>query len=544
MQLENKNKLFDFSLVLSIFLLFSIFIIKSYTGDALLYVCAVGSGWKSFHPHHLLFNLTGFLFHKCFRLLGYSGGALYPMQIMNAIFGSLTVYFFYLYAKSFLKDKTIAVLLSFVIVFSYGFWLNVSNPEVYISTLFFIALSLLLTDKMVNNPTLLLITCSAISTSLSMLYHQISIFFFFFAIFYILLSKLDLKNKIKTIVIYSTISFVLTAGVYMFVGYFVEGIRTARDFNYWLTRYAHQGEWGIWHGMSNIKASLKALFHVFYGGGGEEMFLKSLLKGNISFGNIYLTALFAGMAVSGIVFFYFAIKNFRIICDSLNWKIAAMTLWILMFGAFNTWWDPGNSEFALFLLFPLILIMGFLIEKISAKEIVKRIFLGIFVSFLFVFNFFGFIMSETKASSNGMLLITDFLKNRPKENQLILNLGISSYREMAHYNYFVPYKVDAIYLSEELKKANNNYAEYFINLKKLVDLNIKKGYKIYVDSKMLQPSAANIKDLNIRHPGLEAKEIASFVERYDLFVVVKDEKQDLLYQITGLKNEAKNKSFN
>src|SRR5690349_19570194 len=63
-----------------------------HTFDALSYIRDVDQrAGFFFHPHHLLYSPTGWLFWQLWRRLGYTGDAELPLQVLNNLAGALCI---------------------------------------------------------------------------------------------------------------------------------------------------------------------------------------------------------------------------------------------------------------------------------------------------------------------------------------------------------------------------------------------------------------------------------------------------------------------
>src|SRR5215213_3726717 len=95
-----------------------------HTFDALSYVTSVErKPWTEvFHPHHLAYGPLGVLALHAGRVLGYTGGAALPMQIVNALAGALGVALFYTIARRVTQRADVALAGALLLGGGYAYW--------------------------------------------------------------------------------------------------------------------------------------------------------------------------------------------------------------------------------------------------------------------------------------------------------------------------------------------------------------------------------------------------------------------------------------
>jgi hypothetical protein len=112
-----------------------------HTFDALSYVTSVErKPWTElFHPHHLAYGPLGALALASGRLLGYTGGAALPMQLVNALAGAFGVALFFALIRRISGRADIALVGALLLGGAYAYWYYAVEIEVYtVATLFLI----------------------------------------------------------------------------------------------------------------------------------------------------------------------------------------------------------------------------------------------------------------------------------------------------------------------------------------------------------------------------------------------------------------------
>src|SRR5215212_2786298 len=126
------------------FLLLAIYLAtltQVHTFDALSYVTSVErKPWTEvFHPHHLAYGPLGVLALHAGRMLGYTGGAALPMQVVNALAGALGVTLFYTIVRRVTRRDDLALVGAVLLAGGYAYWYYAVEIEVYtVAALFLI----------------------------------------------------------------------------------------------------------------------------------------------------------------------------------------------------------------------------------------------------------------------------------------------------------------------------------------------------------------------------------------------------------------------
>ncbi|MFH0775647.1 MAG: hypothetical protein V2A53_09215 [bacterium] len=143
-------------------------------GDARVQVTVVESTDLSLSPNHLLLTPTFRLVLSVCRYLGYQGDAFIPLQIFNAFFGAASIILFLGLLRNLKVTASWSLIGSFLMAYTYGYWLHSREVESSIIPQFFMILSLwllsCLSREKNNIKTLMVTIAGGISAAASVLY--------------------------------------------------------------------------------------------------------------------------------------------------------------------------------------------------------------------------------------------------------------------------------------------------------------------------------------------------------------------------------------
>lgn len=291
-----------------------------HTFDALSYTHDVETKppGQLYHPHHLLYGVTGRLAFDLAQNLGYEGRADTPIQFMNALAGALGVILLWLFGEHFTGKRWLPIGIAILIGMCYAYWFYATEVEVYTLAAVFIILTLWFLVRLERNPDRKEVIFAGLATTGAVMFHQTNIMFVVPVGVYFLL---DFRLR-KYLVLYIGVTALTVAIPYVAVGW-NSGFRDIHSYYDWLTGYAQTGQWG-----SNLNLdSLEAV--------------RAGLKNTISPENGTLAAIFYALAIIGLL------PGVRHVNKS--WIGLSFT-WLILYGAFFWWWEPWNIEFWIVLL--------------------------------------------------------------------------------------------------------------------------------------------------------------------------------------------------
>ncbi len=366
-----------------------------YGYDAIEYAYGAKLGHSLFHPHHLLYNAAGRLL-----LLAVSPyiavDAIGFLAAVNGVITALSVGLLCLFLHRVARSLPLAFGLSLLFAACRGITNMATSVEVYPATTLF-ELGALVLFVVRPRASLRSVIGMGLLSALASLFHQTGIFFVF-AMAYGLWRRDRLLRHASV--------FLLTAlgvcgGVYLWVGLVVEN-RPLLSLWKWITLYAHSNQYqlGLWgHGLrwESIPAAIQGCFqvitHPYYLENMDLQFRPSVSDSLFSLAVIGSLLLALRLSVTAL-----RSQRQRRSLSTENGKgsdssLAELRLrglvwvWLFIHGSFTFWWEPGNFEFWLLLLPPVILLLGDLWRHLDRRAHSVWLQFGAMIVLLAVGNF-------------------------------------------------------------------------------------------------------------------------------------------------------------
>ncbi len=124
-----------------------------HTFDALSYIRDVdGHTGFFFHPHHLLYSPTGWLFWQARRLFGYRGNSELALKVLNSLAGVVCACGLYCLTLRLTGRLAAAITAAGLLLFNYATWYYSVEVEVYMLALIWLLLALALLVELVTAP--------------------------------------------------------------------------------------------------------------------------------------------------------------------------------------------------------------------------------------------------------------------------------------------------------------------------------------------------------------------------------------------------------
>jgi hypothetical protein len=332
---------FDYLAIFSgVAVLYGLTLVKVHTFDALSYTNAVQAGRSNLttllNPHHLIYNSLGLIVFRVWTLLGWKGGALLPLQMLNICLGSLGLVLFYILVSR-RVERRLAGAVTGALAVTHGYWLYSVEVEVYILSVVFLAATLVVLDHPQAGRRQAAMLAGGLLGG-AMLAHQTNILFLL--VIAACLWKADFTGKLRWLLYFG-----ITCGVVVLVPYLIAirllGLETPAQIAYWLTTYAHLGRWGVLRPNTPLLAVT-----------GLRDALVAARPGFPPILNFLLLPLLA-------VLFWAAWR-------SKDKMVYLCLVWFTVYAAFFTWWEPLNLEFWIVPLLPLFLLLALALGRLNA----------------------------------------------------------------------------------------------------------------------------------------------------------------------------------
>jgi len=362
-----KNKISGAWIIPAFFLILYIIFPNNNQGyDSYWYSISVRNGVDLFHPHHLLYNLLGFVIYKMFSFTGL--GSMKILSLFNSLIAASTLMLIYNIVRH-RSGRIQAALASILAGSMFTFWYCATSVEVNMIALFFLFLAfyylIVKTDLPLSPWLVYLFLC------VGMLFHQhIALAGIPILIYYII----EFKSFGKAI---KPAHPGVLAGALI---YLVVAIQHAAEKNIvgiynWATSYAHLGVWGKFQ-LSAFRETIWGNLKLFFGG---EKIREIFYAGNCDYSTvIYIASIilvFAGMA-------YLFIRSLRLLIKQRDSAMITLLALIIMYALFAFWWAPSDDGFWLY---PAIILILF-IFALPLKIVFDRAIAIVLIVLLLLLN--------------------------------------------------------------------------------------------------------------------------------------------------------------
>ncbi len=344
------------------FVLYLATLSRHYTGDSIEFAQAVEHGGLALlsEPHQLLNAPLGWAFCRLWQLAGWSGRALLPLQVFNALAGALAVGFVWAIGRSLTGNPRIALWAAGGFAFSCGTWLLSTDAEFATVPLAvsIAVLWLLLTSGRERRRQPGFAISLGLLTGLASLVYLTNALLAPVVLAGVLLDTSLRRRERLSQSLWFLGSFVLTAVlVYLLVTAPTLGTAYGRIPTPW-----HGGAgrlYGIptWrnlpHGAYAFLRSLAGYPGLGLGARTGDFLTTAGRAPQFLFAAYYAIVLLAVLALARRV-----LSRLRALTSSHRRELAALAVWALLHGAFAVWWLPGDLQFWLPVLAPWWLVTG------------------------------------------------------------------------------------------------------------------------------------------------------------------------------------------
>jgi hypothetical protein len=308
-----------------------------HTFDALSYVLDVDrKPWPElFHPHHLAYGPVGVLVRNLAQALGWSGSAMLPLQITNALAGALGVALFFALVQEVTRRLDLALCAALLLGASYAYWYYAVEVEVYTIAALFLIICLWLMVWQIKQPLRWVWVALGIAQGIAALFHQTNVLLSVPVAWLIVSARASYQAsgvaaKIQALLLYGLPFTLVVVGSYLAVGFEVGGFRSWSAFVTWMGGYALTGWWGGPITVDKWAELSVGLSETLAQPGGALL----------------------GLLLVGLLVFY--TQKLALVYRSLA---AVLLVWTMAYGAFFLWWEPDNIEFWIASLPPAIFLL-------------------------------------------------------------------------------------------------------------------------------------------------------------------------------------------
>ncbi len=332
------------------------------TADSLDYALSAGTGRGTYHPHHLLFVPLVRVIREGLISLGMPPDPVLAGQLHNVFWAVVAVLSMFLLAERLLSSTAGGLLAALFLLLARGFWLYSTQMEAYVPATGSLALLMVLILRRGRSPTApFLGVAVSVLVALCILYHQSNVFICV-PLAYWLVGERSGRDVKRLWVLGLSGVLVLLAYLLAFTHADVEGSipqlsttgsdsAPARFLRFCLAyAFLPNPGWGTARNFSVL---------------GVGRLIHSQIRDIVTFPWSLRLLVIPGfaMALAGLVLWH-AVRSWR--SAELAAERRFLLIWLLTFYAFFLWWFPGEKEFFIVTLFPLILLAA-----LATKDFLK-----------------------------------------------------------------------------------------------------------------------------------------------------------------------------
>jgi hypothetical protein len=434
-----------------------------HTFDALSYIRDVDQrAGFFFHPHHLLYSPTGWLFWQSWRLFGYDGGSELSLKVLNSLVSAACGFGLYRLTLRLTGSWWAALTAAGMLLFNYGVWYFSVEVEVYILALVWLLAALALLIELVTQPRGRTMPLLGVCLGFAALYHQTNGLLVPVVIAGVLLSPLSWKARVSSLLVCGAIAGSIVGLGYALVGFGYNGYRSLSQLREWMFFFVETGWWG--------RATRDRLTDLGAGLGNTIA-----TQGALPFWIAIVTLLALGLPSA-------ARQSPRI--------VAICGLWIAIYGGFFSWWEGENIEFWIGTLLPLWLLLGLSVARLGALAQPAHLarvgrglsFLALALPLLLLRHNYPIVERRGDASQDLQRQLADGIKAATARDDLIISPG--GVMEL-----YLPYYVDrhnVRTLNGTLFEVNGDIPRALAELRGQINAGLHAGLTVIVGQEAME----------------------------------------------------------
>lgn len=445
-----------------------------HTFDALSYIRDVNQrAGFFFHPHHLLYSPSGWLFWRMWRALGYGGDAELPLEALNSVAGAVCGVGMYWLVLRLTRRWQAALVAAGLLVFNYGVWYFSVEVEVYLPALLWLLATLALLSGLLRRPSARLSVALGITVGMAALYHQSNGLLAPIVVAAAALSESGRRERVRALLTIGAVAGGIVALGYGLAGFGYQGYRSAGQLVDWMLFFLRTGWWG--HPTRDTLTDLGA-------GLGNSISPEG--------GWGYWLAIGALLALGG----RGAIRR---------WPraVALCCVWIAVYGAFFIWWEAENIEFWIATLLPLWVICGLCVAAIGAGRALRgALALACLLPLLLAWHNAPIVQRRGDARLDLQRVLAARVRAASAPGDLIISPG-------GTLELYLPYYENRRYvrtLNGLLFQTNGDVAATLARLGAEIDASLHAGLSVLVGHEALAPLPENYPRYRVPQSQLDA----------------------------------------
>lgn len=347
------------------------------SNDGLAYVNHVREGKPAvlFVPAHLLYDWLGWLGYHVGRGLGYGGGPLGPMQMVNAVSAAFGVALLWLLLRTVTSDRLVAIGACGIVAFSYSYWQFGVSVAVYTPSATLLIVTLCAAYRAASRPTWKSFALFGAANGVAVLAHTTNVIFASVAAAALLIAwrKLPPRDVVRCGLAHAGAAAAVVLPVYT-LAVVVVGLHGPREIYDWYTTVARVGDWGVWRS-SNLPKAVIGMARALIAGqflwaiGSARDAIQSALPEQNPRAQIFLVRNFnpalaallvavAGAVAVGLLALAAGWLRRPVLNDRARILVLLCLGWLASYVPFFVWWNPLDHEFWLALWVPLAILIA------------------------------------------------------------------------------------------------------------------------------------------------------------------------------------------
>lgn len=372
-----REKAAPWVISLGVLLVYLTFPTRNYYWDGINFALVIensrGLSSALIHPHHLLYNVFGYLVYHLFDVLGWHVRAVHVLQITNAFLSALCALLLFRFLRHTLRATQLSFALTSLFSFSATWWKYSTDADSYVASVLFLLVCLNLVFA-ARRPRPAAV---ALAHAAAMFMHQLAVFFYPVIVIGILFNNpgLSVRRRALLILKYSVAASSLTLAANYYCFHLQTGAYGVADFAGWLTSYLH-GSNGYsfsfdWRG--GILLTLSGQAKLFFGG--RLNWLEGLMSPAILTLSVLLAAiilLLGFKVVGGLRTLISEVRSATPLEGSLR-PAAACSMWACIYLTFLFFWYPYFTPYRLFYLPAVIVLLGIVLVRYQVLSTPARL---------------------------------------------------------------------------------------------------------------------------------------------------------------------------
>jgi hypothetical protein len=432
--------------------------VQNESDDSLWYLWFIrrGHATELFSPYHLVASWIGWAAYNGVRLLGYDGGPLIPMQVLNALFGAAGIAILWLLIRFATNARVPAIAAAGALSVSYGYWAYSLGPDIYPFATASLIAALAAAYYATMNPRGIHYALFGLLGGVSVLGHNSNALFVLTVgggSLVLVLRQAGLRRAIELGLCYSAGVLLAIVPLYGAALATVKASTPSEAYD-WLTAYAQSGEWGYIRA-SNLPKAIVGAGRAFIGGhflfsldpvrdwaedasGGKSLREEVYLARDFPRWLAYLLAV-PIIAIGGalLVLAFNWLSRWRLLERGPRTLATLCLAWLLPVVLFAFWWEPVNLEFWMAAWVPLIILLALPLAAASGERSrrIDAVVVGVLLVSLFTVNFFGSIVPQLTEDNDYWRQRIAWYEQNATEDDLIL---ANNHSETFYLRYFTP----------------------------------------------------------------------------------------------------------